>query len=285
MRRAAAGLLFVTALVLLPASAAFADCTSDASLLAGQTRCFNSGAELTEYVSSAEGAAYSYRLSQLCSDLGDSGVCDNPRACVSGKDPGTLYSVLRRPVTSPNADWEAFAVVCLIAGEEPRFEVITWQRVFEVMKTLEWPEADLAIQPVGGKTLVNFETNFFTTTTEPSTQTVRLLGREVQIEATPVSYTWHWGDGSDAYETDNPGAEHVDGVKHQVFHVYTDADVTERPSVDVTYRGRYKVEDEPWRPIHETLTVTGTPVRLEVVTARVHLVGGVSHSSPPASRR
>ncbi|WP_344301458.1 hypothetical protein [Nocardioides bigeumensis] len=252
-----------------PASA----CGADAVLGQVGLVCFEGGQDLTNYASSAEGSMYSFRVSQLCQDDGDQQTCDNPRACNTENVVGTLFTVYRRLIATPNADWEAFAVVCLIAGEEPRFEVITWQRVFEVMKTLEWPEAELAIQPVGGKTLVNFETNFFTTTTEPSTQTVRLLGREVQIEATPVSYTWHWGDGSDAYETDNPGAEHVDGEEHQVFHVYTDADVTERPSVDVTYRGRYKVEDEPWRPIHETLTVTGTPVPLEVVTARVHLVG------------
>ena len=65
---------------------------------------------------------------------------------------------------------------------------------------------------------------------------------EVEIEATPESYTWHWGDGSEAEPTDEPGAEHEDGEPHEVFHVYTDAGVTVRPSVDVTYRGRYRIE-------------------------------------------
>jgi hypothetical protein len=261
-----AGLLGVVA---APASAG---CGVEAGLLEQEGLCFGSGRELTEYVASV-GTPYSYRLKQLCTDGGDPSVCDNPRPCVSGNDPGTLYSVLRRPIADPRAPWEAFGVVCLTAGEEPPFDVITWQRVWQVMKTLEWPEADLQIQPVGGKTLVNFETNFYTKTTKASIQTVRLAGRDVQIEATPVSYTWHWGDGTDPLETENHGAAHVDGLEHEVYHEYTDADVTVRPSLDVTYRGRYKVEDEPWRPIHETLTVTGTPVPLEVITARVHLVG------------
>ena len=273
MARAVMAALLAASLLVLTQAPSQAACNESFVIGGAAVRCFNSGAELTAYASSGEGAAYAYRLSQLCTDSGDPGVCDNPRSCVSGSDPGTLYSVLRRPLTSPAASWEAFGVVCLTAGEEPRFEVITWQRVFQVMKTLEWPEADLAIQPVGGKTLVNFETNFFTNTIKPQVQTVQLLGRSVEIEATPASYTWHWGDGSGAFQTEDHGAEHVDGEKHQVFHVYTDADLTVRPSVDVTYKGRYRVEGEAWRPILETLTVTGTPVPLEVVTARVHLVG------------
>jgi hypothetical protein len=186
---------------------------------------------------------------------------------------GTLYSVLRRPIATPGADFEAYAVVCLTAGEEDDFEVISWRRVWAVMKTLEWPQAELMVQPVGGRTLVNFETNVFTTTTEARVQPVRLGDREVEIEATPVSYTWHWGDGSDAELTEGPGAEHQDGKPHEVFHVYTDAGVEVRPSVDVTYRGRYRIEGGQWFPIPEALTIEGDPVALEVVSARVQLVG------------
>ena len=129
------------------------------------------------------------------------------------------------------------------------------------------------VQPVGGRTLINFETNFFTPTTRARVVSVRLGDREVEIEATPESYTWHWGDGSVAESTTEPGAEHVDGEPHEVFRVYTDAGVTVRPSVDVTYRGRYRIEGGLWFPIPETLTVEGDPVALEVVSARVQLVG------------
>ena len=58
-----------------------------------------------------------------------------------------------------------------------------------------------------------------------------------------------------------------------MFHVYTDAGVTVHPSVDVTYRGRYRVEGGRWFTIPERLTVPGDAVALEVVSARVHLVG------------
>jgi len=140
---------------------------------------------------------------------------------------------------------------------------------------MEWPQAELGIQPVGGRTLINFETNFFTSTTEAQVQTVTLLGRQVEIRATPESYTWHWGDGSEAEATTNPGSEHVDGKPHAVFHVYTDAGVKVRPSLDVTYTGEFRIEGQgpEWQPIAPTLTVEGEQVALQVVSARVQLVG------------
>ena len=247
-----------------------------------ETVCFNSGTELQEDMDSAEGRAYAYRLNQLCKDESGSPDCDNPRACTNAAGvPGTLYSVLRRPLDSPGAAFQAYAVVCLTADEEPRFQVITWQAVWRVMRTLEWPQADLVVQPVGGRTLINFETNFLTTTTDAAVQSVRLLGRDVEIEATPVLYSWHWarpgetGSVADAepLTTEEPGAAHVDGREHDVFHVYTDAGVTVHPSVDVTYRGRYRVEGGRWFTIPERLTVPGDAIALEVVSARVHLVG------------
>ncbi|MET0525147.1 MAG: hypothetical protein ABWZ91_10110 [Nocardioides sp.] len=59
----------------------------------------------------------------------------------------------------------------------------------------------------------------------------------------------------------------------EVTHVYREADVTVHPSVDVAYRGRYRVTGGQWQDIPEELTVAGTPTKLEVVTATLHLVG------------
>jgi len=272
--------------VVLPSTAARAS-VCDQGLLLGSAElaCFGSGVDLQQDMDSVEGQQYTYRLNQLCRDEGDTGTCDNPRACTNSAGvPGTLYSVSRRPLDTPPAPFQAYAVVCLTADEEPTFQVVTWQAVWKVMKTLEWPRAELVVQPVGGRTLINFETNFYTTTTEASLQPVRLLGRDVEIEATPESYTWHWarpgetaiGDDVEALTTQDAGQEHVDGREHDVFHVfhvYLDAGVTVHPSVDVTYRGRYRVEGGRWFAIPERLTVPGETVPLEVVSARVHLVG------------
>jgi hypothetical protein len=127
----------------------------------------------------------------------------------------------------------------------------------------------MVIQPPDGRTLVNLETNFLTTTTKPTTQSIRLLGHGVDIEATPVDYLWHFGDGS-TQEGSDPGAEYPD---LRITHVYAEAGVTVNPSVDVTYQGRYRVDGGNWVPIPDTLTVAGTPVDLLVLSATPHLVG------------
>jgi hypothetical protein len=64
-----------------------------------------------------------------------------------------------------------------------------------------------------------------------------------------------------------------DDLDELITHEYLDADVTVSPSVDVTYSGRYRVGDSPWIPIDQTLTLPGPVVDLEIIEARVHLVG------------
>jgi hypothetical protein len=137
------------------------------------------------------------------------------------------------------------------------------------MKKLDWPSAELMIQPPNGKTLVNLATNFFTATMHPTARTITLLGQQVEITAKPVSYTWHFGDGT-ILETDGPGREYPD---MDISHVYLEAGVTLSPSVDVTYEGSYRVNGGDPTPIPETLTVPGDPVTLAVLSATPHLVG------------
>jgi hypothetical protein len=165
--------------------------------------------------------------------------------------------------------FQPIASTCLRDGDAGDLEVITPGKVYAEMKKLSWPEAVLTIQPPDGRTLVNLKTNFLTTTTESVTQRVTLLGQQVAIEATPVDYTWHFGDGETHHGAD-PGAPYPD---LRITHVYVEAEVTVTPSVDVTYQGRYRVNGGVWQDIPETLTVEGTPVELEVLTATPHLVG------------
>ncbi|MGH3345435.1 MAG: hypothetical protein ACRDO4_00510 [Nocardioides sp.] len=137
------------------------------------------------------------------------------------------------------------------------------------MQRLDWPRAELEIQPPDGQTLINFDTNFFTTNTRPTTQTVVLLGQRVTIEARPSEYTWHFGDGA-AVTTASPGAAYPD---LEVTHDYQDPGRVE-PSVDTTYKGRYRVNGDSWQEIPGSLTVRGEPEALRVRSASPHLVGG-----------
>ena len=150
--------------------------------------------------------------------------------------------------------------------------MITPGKVFTEMKKLSWPEAELTVQPPNGKTLVNLLTNFYTDSPPPEPQTVTLLGQQVSITATPVSYTWHFGDTS-RLTTNGPGAAYESGTPIQVGHTYVEADVTVHPWVDVTYHGSYTVNGGDPEDIPEELTVEGTPVDLQVLTATPRLVG------------
>ncbi len=229
--------------------------------------------EVQTAFNSGDGATW--RLRQKCAADTRDGVCYNPRACTTDAgEAGTLYDILRTP---PGGPTELYGVACLTAGEAGGLGAITPALVFQAMKQLSWPTSPIVVQPPNGRTLVNLETNFYTTNTAPSTQTVTLLGQQVEIEATPGRYVWHWaqpgessGGDAEAYETTSPGAAYPD---LEVSHVYRDADLTVHPSVDTVYSGRYRVNGGGWVDIPNTLTVPGATVALEIIEARPQLVG------------
>ena len=145
-------------------------------------------------------------------------------------------------------------MACLTSGEAGALGAITPALVFDAMKRLSWPRSVLVVQPPGGETLVNLETNFYTENTAPTTQTITLLGQRVEIEATPGSYVWHWGapggagnsDDSGSERTSSPGTPYPDLT---VTHTYRDADITVHPWVDTVYEGRYRVNGGGWTSI------------------------------------
>ncbi len=127
------------------------------------------------------------------------------------------------------------------------------------------------VQPPKGRTLVNFDTNFYTTNDNPTTQTVTLIGQQVTIEATPTQYTWHFDSGAaDGVRcSTDPGAAYPD---LRITYRYLQVGAVQ-PSVDTTYSGRYRVGNGAWEQIPDTLTVAGPAVALEVVSATPHLMG------------
>jgi hypothetical protein len=147
-------------------------------------------------------------------------------------------------------------------------DIITPAKVFKEMQKLAWPEAELVIQPPDGRTLVNLETNFLTTTTEPTTQTVQLLGHGVEIEATPVSYR---GTSVTARAKKARTRSRVPRPADHPRLRQGRRDGEPERGRDVP--GRYRVDGGDWVQIPDTLTVAGTPVDLEVLSATPHLVG------------
>ncbi|WP_181410907.1 PKD domain-containing protein [Nocardioides humi] len=133
---------------------------------------------------------------------------------------------------------------------------------------LPLPASTLVIQPPDGLTLVNFATNFYTTSTSTISTTVSLLGQEVTLEATPATFHWYFGDG-ESTSTRKPGAPYPDlTITH---HYQRKGDYL--PSLTTTYTGRYKIADGPWHTIPGTVTIDGTTQPLRAIEAQPKLVG------------
>ncbi|QBX56064.1 hypothetical protein EXE58_11720 [Nocardioides seonyuensis] len=141
------------------------------------------------------------------------------------------------------------------------------EQVLQSFKELQWPSSTAVVQPGGGQTLVNLETIFYTTNAAPTSKTVSIAKTDVQIIATPVSYTWSFGDGT-TLSTTTPGAPHP---SREVTHVYTSTDDVEA-SVATTYSGTYKIGNGDWQDLGETHTVPGPVTELEVLEAKPQLV-------------
>lgn len=151
-------------------------------------------------------------------------------------------------------------------ADEPA-AALTTGLVRSAFARLELPAGTLVIQPPDGLTLVNFDTNFYTTSTEPIARTVTLLGRRVTLEATPSTFHWTFGDG-ESLTTSDPGAPYP---RLRVTHDYLRKD-TYRPSLATTYTGRYRVGGGPWRQIPGTVTIDGVGQELRAIEAEPKLV-------------
>jgi hypothetical protein len=146
-------------------------------------------------------------------------------------------------------------------------DVVTPGLVAAALARLPLPPSQLQVQPANGRTLVNFETNFFTDAA-PFDRTVTLLGQRVDLHIVPSGFGWRFGDGESLSTTD-AGAPYPD---LRITHTYQrKGGVT--PAVDTTYTATYRVNGGPWAEVPGSVTVPGLPVGLEVLTATPVLVG------------
>jgi len=140
--------------------------------------------------------------------------------------------------------------------------------VLRALRRVPLPASELVVQPPGGRTLVNFETNFYTEQGEFA-RVVQLLGRRVELSIWPESFVWRYGDGS-SERTSSAGAPYPD---LEITHRYLERGRV-AVSVDTTYAAEFRVDGGPWRPVVGTVTIPGESESLRVVTARPVLVGG-----------
>jgi hypothetical protein len=240
-------------------------CGASAGLLQASAGCVVPGDDAVAMSQSGDGHVYTLRVK--CDAFSDDiDRCKHFTRCGPETPPHVLYDLLR--------DGTVIGEVCLDPDQASQFGEISPGLVLREFKSLEWPSAELVIQPPGNETLVNYTTLFYTTLAKPATQTITLLGRKVVIEATPTTYVWHPDQSSETWETSDPSRpiENGDDPADMNHYVY-ESTGTVGPSVDVVYSGRYRVDGGSWQEIPETLTITGDPVSLSVIEAIPVLTG------------
>ena len=255
----AIGLLCAMVSPVRPAAAAGTECTGSAALSTASAGCVRSAEDIASNILTS-GSKVSYSFEFYCEDGVGVPNCAEAGCTTADGRRGVPYRMYRNGVY--------VGIVCLAAGEAEMLETADPGLVLREFQRLSWPESSIVIQPPDGETLVNFETNLLTTNTEPTQQTVTLLGLPITIEATPSTYTWIHGDGTEQ-TTSSPGDFYPAG---DVFHEYLTAQ-TVSPSIDTTYSGRFRIRDSDWYDIPATVTVVGPSVPLTVREARPQLTG------------
>lgn len=190
--------------------------------------------------------------------------CGSQQSC--GED-GLLYSVIA--IAGTNATPLGFT--CIEPGEAEPQAVLTPGRILEAFRRIPVPESPIGVNPVGGRTLVNFDT-ILHTEAEPFTETVQLLGRSVTFDIEPSEFTWSTGQG-DGFTTSDPGQPYRESLPMSAYvtHRYLKAGDVQL-GLQTTWTARWRVGNGPWRPVDGVVTIDSDPVPLEVVTARPQLV-------------
>jgi hypothetical protein len=215
------------------------------------------GTETTSSASCGDGGGdgdpYDYRyVESKCGTDAASNFC----GAIGCSEPDQVGYYVERRLEGSSDPWEAAGTTC----QDPEGPIVTPGLVLAALHRIGLPDAELQTEPgfKSGKTLVNFDTNFYTTA-DSVTETFTLLGEQVTVEATPASYTWHFDSGEldQTRTTTTPGAPYPE---LDVTYAYEDAHSTVHPSVDVTYSARFSVNGGTWQAILDTVTVSGEPI-------------------------
>ena len=149
------------------------------------------------------------------------------------------------------------------SGGGPRTVTITTREA----ATLIASGSGITRQPPGPKVIIS---KAFIVYTNPTVryQTTTILGTSIEVEFTPVSYTWGWGDGTTTTTTD-PGAPYPhQTVTHHYQHTATGITTT----LTTTWTTRFRPTGESqWRPIEGTITTTETSTPYDLVRVITYL--------------
>jgi len=191
--------------------------------------------------------------------------------CEAGEPAPPLW---RRTRATPADPWTTWTLALGWTCPEDALPALT----LTDFRRLPIAPSPLTIQPARPQVLVNLPTIVYTDTATQAFTTV-LLGYPVQVEATPTSFTWDFGDGTDPLTTTSPGHPYPDD---DVAHPYTRPG-TYTITLTTTYAGRYRMAGTTtWLPVTGTATTTTTSAPIEAVDAPTRLVAGdcTTHPDP-----
>ncbi|NAZ85953.1 PKD domain-containing protein [Kineococcus indalonis] len=127
----------------------------------------------------------------------------------------------------------------------------------EDVRRVGLPAAAANVQPAGGDVALNVPVNVYAHA-GAVTREVQVLGFPVTIRATPVAFTWSFGDGGSLGPTADPGAPYP---AMTTTHTYTRPG-TYAVTLTTTYTAEYAVAGLQSRPVDGTVGVASPATTL-----------------------
>src|SRR5699024_1521280 len=152
------------------------------------------------------------------------------------------------------------------SAEAPEPVIITVTRSDFAELPLEGPGVHL--QPDREWFLVNMDT-FVYTDGAPQVLETTVLDVPVAVRATPVEYSWDFGDGTEPLVTTEPGAP---WPAEDIAHVYTSEATDVVATLTTTWSGEFQVAGQgPWIPIAGTTTTESQSAPFRIDAVETHL--------------
>lgn len=219
-----------------------------------------------------------------CGDTSNPDRNSSAEACLAGSEacvaasgrPGIMYYAWFRPIGSTGS-WTFAGQTCdpesLPAPAPP--PIPTMAEVQQAFMALPFGKPTVAIQPVGGTTLVNLPTFYQIrwdgTGLVPGqvSSPVQLLSWSVEFEIAQATYDIDFGDGTRSGPTSDTGGPYPSGT---LRHTYTQAVPAADVKADVTLAGRFRVNGGAWISLADVADLQDEPVTvLRVAEARARL--------------
>ena len=213
---------------------------------------------------------YVYAYVPACTGNSPGGTTDNLCAAATlGCPPGRVrYWAYRSMATAQPRVWSRTGQSCL-APDVPGVdgaEVVVGFSV-EDFRRLPLPAATSVVEPPGGRVLINVGTNVYASA-GPVVIPTQVLGQAVVVRATPVAYSWDFGDGASVGPTADPGGPFPVLRNAHVYSVPGSYAITLR----TTYAGEFSVAGGPFLAIEGTAEVVSPAAAVTAYSATTELV-------------